>query len=44
MSDASPASKPKIVDFGLAQILGSSETSNDNYGTPGYIAPEVLLG
>jgi serine/threonine protein kinase len=43
MSDATPKSTPKIVDFGLALILGSSETTNDDFGTPGYIAPEVLL-
>jgi len=33
----------KIVDFGLAKIIGPAETCKDIYGTLAYIAPEVLM-
>lgn len=32
----------KIVDFGLSKILGLNETARESFGSPGYIAPEVL--
>lgn len=34
----------KIVDFGLAQIFGPNELSDDSVGTLCYAAPEILLG
>jgi len=42
MTDNSDNAKPKIVDFGLTKLIGPSETTNEPYGTLGYIAPEVL--
>lgn len=42
MSDCTDSAIPKIVDFGLSEILGPNETVNDPYGTIGYIAPEVV--
>jgi len=42
MSDTSEISVPKLVDFGLAKIIGPSEKSQEPFGTLGYIAPEVL--
>lgn len=42
MSDTSNLAKPKIVDFGLAKIIGPSETADEPFGTLGYVAPEVL--
>jgi serine/threonine-protein kinase len=35
----------KIVDFGVAKLLGSEFTrSQTRFGTPGYMAPEQVLG
>lgn len=42
MTDNSEQSVPKLVDFGLAKILGPTEKSNEPFGTLGYVAPEVL--
>lgn len=42
MSDSSDKSVPKLVDFGLAKIMGPSEKSSEPFGTLGYVAPEVL--
>lgn len=42
MSDDSETSVPKLVDFGLAKIIGPSETAVEPFGTVGYVAPEVL--
>lgn len=42
MSDSSEAATPKIVDFGLAKIIGPSNTAQEPFGTLGYVAPEVL--
>ena len=42
MSDTSNQAKPKIVDFGLAKIIGPSETADEPFGSFGYVAPEVL--
>ena len=42
MSDSTEKSIPKLVDFGLAKIIGPSETAQDAFGTLGYVAPEVL--
>ena len=42
MSDNTDLAVPKLVDFGLAKIIGPSEKSNEPFGTLGYVAPEVL--
>lgn len=34
----------KIADFGLSKILGESDQAATVCGTPGYCAPEVLMG
>ena len=33
----------KIIDFGLSQVLGINETSNDPYGSLSFKAPELIL-
>ena len=42
MSNSSDQGVPKLVDFGLAKIIGPSETATEPFGTLGYVAPEVL--
>lgn len=42
MTDNSETSVPKLVDFGLAKIIGPTEKSDEPFGTLGYVAPEVL--
>lgn len=42
MSDTTEKSVPKLVDFGLAKIIGPSEKTTEPFGTLGYVAPEVL--
>ena len=42
MSDNSDKASPNLVDFGLAKILGPTETTTEPFGTLGYVAPEVL--
>lgn len=42
MSDKSDKAIPKLVDFGLAKLIGPNEQSDEPFGTLGYIAPEVL--
>lgn len=42
MSDKTDSAKPIIIDFGLAALIGPGETQNDAFGTPGYMAPELL--
>lgn len=42
MTDDSEHAQPKLVDFGLSKILGPNETTNEPFGTLGYVAPEVL--
>jgi serine/threonine protein kinase len=42
MSDESDLAVPKIVDFGLSKIIGPKQTTNEPFGTLGYVAPEVL--
>ena len=42
MSDSTDCAIPKIVDFGLAKIIGPSNTAQEPFGTLGYVAPEVL--
>lgn len=42
MSDNTEASVPKLVDFGLAKLIGPNEKADEPFGTLGYVAPEVL--
>ena len=42
MSDTGQNAVPKLVDFGLAKIVGPNEYANEPFGTLGYVAPEVL--
>ena len=42
MSDNSESSVPKLVDFGLAKMIGPNEKADEPFGTLGYVAPEVL--
>lgn len=42
MSDNTEISVPKLVDFGLAKMIGPKEKADDPFGTLGYVAPEVL--
>ena len=42
MSDNSETAIPKLVDFGLAKMIGPNETAQEPFGTLGYVAPEVL--
>jgi serine/threonine protein kinase len=42
MSDNTEASVPKLVDFGLAKMIGPNEKADEPFGTLGYVAPEVL--
>ncbi len=32
----------KVIDFGTSQFVGGGKKMNQKYGTPYYIAPEVL--
>lgn len=43
MTDTTDQAQPKLVDFGLAKMIGPSEKSEDPFGTLGYVAPEILL-
>lgn len=43
MSDTTDSARPIIVDFGLAKMVGHGETASEHFGTPGYMAPELLL-
>ena len=42
MTDNTDQAVPKIVDFGLSNIIGPSNTASEPFGTLGYISPEVL--
>ena len=33
----------KIADFGLAKLLNTESLATTTCGTPGYVAPEVLM-
>ena len=43
MTHAKDEAAPKIVDFGLAKMIGPNESATEPFGTLGYVAPEVLL-
>lgn len=42
MTNTSSKAVPKIVDFGLAKMIGPSEKAEEPFGTLGYVAPEIL--
>ncbi len=42
MTDATLKSVPKLVDFGLAKMIGPNEKAEEPFGTLGYVAPEIL--
>lgn len=42
MTDDTNRSVPKIVDFGLAKMIGPDEKAEEPFGTVGYVAPEIL--
>jgi len=42
MTDKTNKSVPKLVDFGLAKIIGPNERATEPFGTLGYVAPEIL--
>ena len=42
MTDNTETSIPKLVDFGLAKMIGPNEKALEPFGTLGYVAPEVL--
>lgn len=42
MSDNGETAVPKLVDFGLAKMIGPNEKADEPFGTLGYVAPEVL--
>ena len=42
MSSDKDNAVPKVVDFGLAKMMGPSEKADEPFGTLGYVAPEVL--
>lgn len=42
MTDTTEKSIPKLVDFGLAKMIGPSERATEPFGTLGYVAPEIL--
>jgi serine/threonine protein kinase len=42
MSDTTDKSVPKLVDFGLAKMIGPNEKAEEPFGTLGYVAPEIL--
>ncbi|KAJ3124446.1 hypothetical protein HK098_001120 [Nowakowskiella sp. JEL0407] len=43
LSDRTPMAKIMIGDFGLSKIFDDDEVMRTACGTPGYVAPEVLL-
>ena len=42
MTDTSDLSVPKLVDFGLAKMIGPGVKAEEPFGTLGYVAPEIL--
>ena len=42
MTDSSSKAIPKLVDFGLAKMIGPDEKADEPFGTLGYVAPEIL--
>lgn len=44
LSDKTPQARVKIADFGLSKVMETSTVLQTACGTPGYVAPEVLMG
>jgi serine/threonine protein kinase len=42
MTDVTNKAVPKLVDFGLAKMIGPNEKAEEPFGTLGYVAPEIL--
>jgi serine/threonine protein kinase len=42
MTDTGNSSVPKLVDFGLAKMIGPGIKAEEPFGTLGYVAPEIL--
>lgn len=42
MTDTTNKAVPKLVDFGLAKMIGPNEKAEEPFGTLGYVAPEIL--
>ncbi len=42
MTDRTDESVPKLVDFGLAKMIGPHEKAEEPFGTLGNVAPEIL--
>ena len=42
MTDNTSSAVPKLIDFGLAKMIGPNEKANEPFGTLGYVAPEIL--
>ena len=42
MTDTTEQSVPKLVDFGLAKMIGPNVKAEEPFGTLGYGAPEIL--
>ena len=42
IADLKDYSKIKLVDFGLAKMIGPNEKASEPFGTLGYVAPEIL--
>jgi calcium/calmodulin-dependent protein kinase-4 len=42
--DDTPTSPVKLADFGLSKMMAADVTMQTVCGTPGYVAPEILLG
>jgi serine/threonine protein kinase len=42
MTDNTDTASPKLIDFGLARVVGPTERTDEPFGTLGYVAPEVL--
>ncbi len=39
-----PGASLKVIDFGTSQVYDPAKKMNQTYGTPYYIAPEILAG
>jgi serine/threonine protein kinase len=44
MTKKDETGEPKLVDFGLAKIIGPDEYASEPFGTVAYAAPEVIKG
>jgi len=44
LENKSPDSRVKIADFGLSKMMEAQSVLQTACGTPGYVAPEVLIG